>query len=231
MQISEIKSDIYFLCGANSATYPSASITRNINIAYADVARIIWENAAGWQYDDTNKTTLPVAKTTLTHGTRDYTLPTDAQRLRQVEVKDINGNWSKLKPWDPSDTTFAVPEFYETAGLPQYYDLVGRNLSLIPAPASGSVTLASGVAVYVDRDVTNFAATATTSEPGFAAPFHRILSYAAALDFTKDEADRRNFMLMKSRLEQGLVKFYQRRMTERKTRISPQTKSKWRRYT
>jgi len=44
MTISEIKSDIDFLCGSTSATYLDADKIRNVNIAYQDVARVIWES-------------------------------------------------------------------------------------------------------------------------------------------------------------------------------------------
>lgn len=230
MQISEIKSDIDFLCGSTSATYSDANKIRNVNIAYQDVARLIWESAGGWQYDDSNATSLPIAKTTLVHNQADYSLPSTSQRVHRVEVKDHAGNYIKLDPVDWSDIRVSTTEFLGDPGLPQYYDLIGRSVILYPTPHSGYVTTTSGMAVYVDRDVTNFATTAATTTPGFATPFHRILSYAAALDFVQDERQRQFLALQKQRLEQGLVRFYSKRAVEQKTTIKPFGKKRWRTY-
>lgn len=44
MNVTQLKSDIDFLCGSTSGTYPDADKIRNMNIAYQDVARVIWES-------------------------------------------------------------------------------------------------------------------------------------------------------------------------------------------
>jgi voltage-gated potassium channel Kch len=202
-----------------------------MNIAYADVARLIWESAGGWHYDDSNATTLPIAKTTLVHNQQDYTLPTDAQRVHRVEVKDSNGEWIKLKYIDEADITGTLPEFLGgNTGTPVYYHLEGRSCLLYPTPSSASVTTASGLAFYVDRDVTDFAVTAASTSPGFAAPFHRILSYAAAIDFIQDPKAKEELIIQKARLEKGLTRFYSKRAPESKTTIKPAGKKRWSQY-
>lgn len=231
MNVTNILSDIDFLCGSTSATYPVADKIRNINIAYHDTARVIWSSSDAWQYDDSNATTLPIARTTLVHNQQDYSLPSTAQRLHRIEVKNSNGDWVKLEEIDMHDISQALPEYYKTAGLPQRYDLVGRSIMLYPKPSSAYCSLTSGLAVYIDRDVTEFPTTATTTEPGFAKGFHRILSYAAALDFTQDEGQRRLLLSQKDRLEKGLVNFYSKKMVERTSKILPANKRKWRQYT
>lgn len=221
MNITQLKSDVDFLCGSTSGTYPDADKIRNINIAYQNVATEIWRSADGWQYDDTNQTTLPWAKTTMVHNQQDYTLPSTAQFIHRLEVKDSSGNWTKLRPLDMSDVSIALPEYQETAGIPIYYDLVGRSLMLYPAPSSAYCTLASGLAVYVDRDVIEFPVTATTTTPGFATAFHRILSYAAAIDFVQDKAEKDRLIALKTQLEQNMKNTYSRRNVERPSRIRP----------
>lgn len=232
MNLSQLKADVNFLCGSTSGTYTDTDKVRNMNVAYHDVARLIWDSADGWNYDDSNATTLPIAKTTLVHNQQDYSLPTTAQRVHRVEVKESNGNWIQLKPFDAPDVVGALPEFLGgQAGMPLYYDLIGRSIMLYPIPHSGYVTTASGMAVYVDRGVTELATTGTTGEPGFATPFHRILSYAASIDFLQDDKQREFLLLQKQRLEQGLSRFYSRRSVENPTRIKPFTKKRWSRYT
>ncbi len=231
MNLLQIKADINFLARCTSATYPDSDKVRNINIAYNDVARLIWESSDGWQYDDSNATTLPIAKSTLLHNQQDYTLPLTAQRIHEVAVQDSSGNWVKLIPIDWADMTLPPMEYFNTPGLPQYYDLLGNSVMLYPSPASGSVTLTSGIAIFMERDVTEFKVTATSSTPGFATAFHRILSYAAALDFSEDTNDRNLLITQKDRMEKGLTRFYSKRGVEIKTQIKPAGKKRWRQYT
>lgn len=229
MNITTLKQDIDFLCGSTSATYTDADKIRNINIHYQDVARLIWESAAGWQFDDTNATTLPLVKTTMVHGQQDYSLPTTTQRVEGVIVKDSSGNWQKLRPFDIHDTTIALPEYYETPGMPLYYDMVGRSVMLYPSPSSGYATLASGLGVYINREVTEFPVTAGTgATPGFASAFHRVLSYGAALDFVQDQNERQSLIEDKTRLEEAMKRFYSKRGVEYKSTIKPATKKRWR---
>jgi len=230
MNYNNITADIHFLCGTTSASYPLADITRNVNIEYNNVSRLIWESQGSWQYDDSNATTLPIAKATMVHGQQDYSLPSTTQRVERVEVKDSSGNWQKLIQIDLGDVSIALPEYLETAGMPVHYDLIGRSLMLYPKPSSAYATLASGLAVYVNRDVTEFPTTATTTEPGFAKPYHRILSYGASLDFVQDTQQRQFLAAQKARLEQGLVRFYSRRDVEHKTTVRPASKRSWRQF-
>lgn len=228
MNVSELDQDVDGLIGSTSATYTRLNKRRNMNIAYQDVARLIWESAAGWQFDDSNATTLPLVKTTLVHGQQDYSLPSTSQRVEAVIVKDSGGNWVKLKPFNIHDTDTALPEFQEGNNLPIYYDMVGRSIMLYPTPSSAYCTLASGLGVYINRDVTELGVSATSTVPGFATGFHRILSYAAAIDFTQDPNSRQFLAAQKDRLEKGLTRFYGKRAVEEKQQIKPS--KNWRNY-
>ena len=231
MDVTKLKADIDFMCGSTSATYLDADKIRNINVAYNDVARLIWESAGDWQYDDSNANTLPIAKTTMVHNQQDYSLPSTCQRVHRVEVKNSEGNWTKLKPIDIHDIKIAAPEYFKSPGMPIYYDLVGSSMMLYPTPSSAYATLASGLAVYMDRNVTEFPVTATSTTPGFATTFHRILSYAAALDFAQDNQQRQFLIAQKARLEQGLSRFYGKRGVEFKSTFKPAGRKAWRQYT
>jgi len=226
--------DIDFLCGTNSSTYAFKDKVRNINQAYHEVSRVIREVEDGWQYDDLNKTDHPIGYTNLSDGVQDYTLPDGAQGVERAEVKDSNGDFQKLIQKDWHDIEVALSEYYETDGLPRYYDLVGGSIFLYPAPASGYVTTASGLKVCFSRDITEFststAASAVTASPGFAKPFHRILSLDAAIMFEQDPTNSAKFIKMKNSLIRSLRKFYSHRNVERTTQIRPKNKRYWRQY-
>jgi len=232
MDVQTLDADVDFLCGSTSATYSTTNKRRNMNVAYNDVSRIIWESDGGWVYDDSNATTLPKAYTSLVHNQQDYTLPTNAQAIHRVEIIDSSGNYIKLKPLDRGEVTVGLPEVLGgSPGTPLYYELQGRSVLLYPSPHSANCTLTNGLYVYVNRNVTELAVTATTTIPGFASPFHRILSYAAAVDFTQDQNQRQFLLLQKDRLEKAMVKFYSKRPTEMTTKIKPGAKRRWRNYT
>ena len=231
MNVATLFEDIDFLCGSTSGTYPITSKVRNMNVAYQDVARVIWEADGAWQYDDINATGLPIATTDMVHDQQDYSVPTTCQRIESVIIKDSEGNWKKLMPLDIHDTSVALPEYLSTPDLPLYYDLIGSSIMLYPSPNSASVTLVSGLRIYMNRDVSELTTGGTGTTPGFATPFHRILSLSAAIDFEQDSKQREFLAFQKQRLEKGLTLFYSKRGSEFKTRIAPKTKKAWRQYT
>ncbi len=222
--------DVDFLCGTNSSSYPVADKTRNINHAYHDINRLIWECCDYWQYDDANATAFPISTTTLVHGQQDYSIPSTAQRIRRIEVENLAGDWVKLNPLIEEDIGVALTEYLETAGLPAYYDMVDNSIFLYPKPSSAYCTLTSGLKVYYDRDIIEFTTASTTTIPGFATPFHRLLSLQAAIDFEEDAGRRNLFLIEKQNLVEGLKRFYGKRELEEDTRIRPSGQRRWKQY-
>lgn len=215
--------DITFLTGADTNAYTAAHRTRNINRWLYKAVLWIWEASGTWEYDDSNHTDLPIATANLVDGQQDYSLPTTLLKLFRVEVKDAAGNFYKLKPKDQSDISIALTEYEKTAGLPKYYDLIGQSLFLYPKPSSSSVTTASGLKIYLARDVDEFTTTDTTQEPGIAEPFHRILSLGAAYDFAvaKGMSQATAWRQEIEQLRQELESFYGDKHRDRKTKIQP----------
>lgn len=225
--------DIDFLCGTTSASYPLVQKVRNINNAYHDVTRIIWEAQDAWQFDDENRTDLPKITTSLTHGTGDYRVPalsTVIRHIKGIDIQDSQGNWQKLQAIDYNDITQAWDEYQDTAGMPMQYDLEGGYIRLKPAPSSAYVTTSSGMIIWISRDATEFTTASTTSVPGFATQFHKILSLSAAIDFTRDAGEQRLFIQMKDRLEKGLKEFYNARNVEKRISLRPYNKKFHRQY-
>ncbi len=230
MNIGQIKNDIDFLCGSTSATYSDTNKIRNVNIAYQDVAREIWASDGTWNFDDSNNTDSPIAYRSLGQASANYLVPTTALRIEGVEIKDNGGIWHKLDPITYDEMGMAPTEYLKGNGLPIQYWLQGNEINLYPTPASASVTLASGMGVRLSRAVTEFATTASTTIPGFASAFHRILSLAASVDFTQDNVQRQFLLTQKDRLEKGLSRFYAKRADQFEPKIRPKGRSSWRRY-
>jgi len=177
MQLSDIKLDTRFLTNAPSTEYEDDDLVRNTNSHYDNVVTYIWRNQSGWEFDDSNNVTLPEATTDLISGTNNYPLPTDARILRQVHVKNKEGNFVRLRRIQSLD----APATASTDGFPREFEVRGRSVILRPAPDSGSVTTTAGLKVLVSRSVTPLEN--DTDEPGFDREFHRLLSIGAAMDW------------------------------------------------
>ena len=221
--------DIDFLVGSTSASFPILDKLRCVNNAYNQVAALIWDSDGTWQYDDSNATDSPKAIRTLGQASASYQVPTTARRIEGVEVKTSAGEWRKMAPIDYHDLNKSPEEYLKTSGMPRFYGLTGNEIRLFPPPNSAYATLASGMTVRISRNVTEFTS-ASSASPGFATSFHRILSLAAAIDFEKEPQALSRLVLMKDRLEKGLVKFYSKRGVEMKTRIKPYLKRRYRQW-
>lgn len=225
---NSIVHDILYWTGADTSTYKLSDITRDVNEEYRVVNSLIWQASGEWEFDDSNYSTLPIATANLVDGQDNYTLPTRAQRLLRVEVKDKDGNWHWVEPLDQSDLKKeAYEEFQETDGLPKYFDAVANAIILKPAPAGSQVTTTDGLRVWISRDIKTFNTTTTTRSPGFDVKFHRLLSLRPAYNFllineaSQPKLDR---ILGKIReMQEGLIEFYGSRHEFRKSRILPRT--------
>jgi hypothetical protein len=197
MTLNELKSDTHFLAGTDSQSYEDSDLERNINLWYRKAVSWIWDATGTWEYDDSNKNTLPVATTDLGDGVKNYTMPADAQKIIKVEVKNNNGDWDALDPIDKSEID-TPSEFFEDKGMPKYYDLLANVLVLYPTPASSDVTISGGLKLHVSREVDDL--TASDDEPGFEKPFHRILSIGAAKDWADAYGDEQKEVDLRRRL-------------------------------
>ncbi len=209
----------------NTTQYPLADFVRSVNNWSRRVDSWIWKNTGEWEYDDSNYANLPFATTTVVDKQYDYQLPSTAKKVDRVEMKDINGNWYKLKPFNKEMTETAMSEFYETAGKPIYYDLVGMSILLYPKPDTAQITATAGLKCYFSRDIVEFTLTDTTASPGFDDNFHELLSIGAAIDYS-NVIDQGRLTILNKQLEslkEELEQFYGSRHRE----LRPQIKRKY----
>ena len=199
--------------------------TRLINSWYRKADTWIWEATGAWEFDDSNKSDLPIATTDLVADRRDYEIPSTARKIDRVEVKDSDGDWRVVYPFDKSEIpTIALEEYYETNGLPEYYDMVGRSILLYPKPSADDVTLTDGLKLYCSRDIIEFSSSATTREPGFDNHFHRICSIGASYDYASSRGYASASRLKRDldELKKELQTFYATRHRDYGTRLNVQ---------
>ena len=201
------------------------TFTRYINSWYAKSVAWIIEAQGTWEFDDPNRTDMPIATTDLTNAQQDYTLPpatTGANvasmlKLQRLEVMDSNGDYQKLTEVDETQIPIAMSEFESVDGLPKYYRLVGGTVELYPAPATGSVTMTDGLKCYFQRSPDAFTSSDTTQQPGFPDIFHRLLSLGASYDYTFDKNMRQEIEQLRTQMQE----FYAQRNRDTKIRIMP----------
>lgn len=247
-----IVQDITFLTGLDTNAVSAKERARCANRWYYKAAILAWKSDPDWQFDDVNLAAsstdgswtydafagLPRATRTMTDDVRIYALPTKVLSLERVEVLRANGDWIPLDPIQEAQIpryadsegfrVFAIPEFLKVKGTPRYFNLIGSNIELFPAPSSGDITLTAGLKIYVSREIYEFTpSTDDSKEPGLPEPFHRILSLGAAYDIAIAKG-LENAKVLKTELEQLLFEmqdYYTKRQRYNKKSIRPSRRS------
>lgn len=215
-----IVEDIDFLLGTDSGQYPLAHKLRNVNLWFYNVVTDILQYNSNWEWDDTNKTDYPIGTTNLIASQKDYVLPSSFLKILRVEVKDSAGNYQKVQEFDEQQVKgIGLSEFNKTDGLPLFYREIGNSIELYPAASASSTTLTSGLKVYYQRAQSEFTNADAAVAPGFAAPFHRILSLGAAYDYasvkmTDNPRVAANLMSQIVSLREAMKKYYASRNRE-----------------
>jgi len=218
-----IADDIDFLCDTDDTSYPLKDKARNANRWLYRAVVWTFESSPLWEFDDTNLSTLPIARTTLVAGQEDYSLPSDMLRVQKVTVLDSSSNEHEvtLLPFDEYKA-FRMNATQST-GIPSRACLRGASIFLDPAPASGQVTLSNGLRLYISREIDAFASTDTTQEAGIPEPFHRIVSLGAAHDYwLKYDPNKANALLAQIMdIKRDLLKFNASRVEDLPPAIRP----------
>ena len=219
---------------------------------YEKLALMAWKLDPDWQFDDHNIATsqsdnswtydatfvgLPRATRDMVDDQRIYRLPTNAFAIERVEFKRADGNFYVLDPIRESDlpriaspegaANFAVSEFYKTKGVPRFYNLVGSNIELFPAPSSADTTLTAGLKIYVSRQVRRFISTDSSTEPALPEQFHELIALGASFDIALAKG-LQNAGALKKEIEEGMFQmqdYYTNRTRYNKRSIIPPRKS------
>ena len=211
--------EAWSLCDADINSYPLADVTRRVNAAYEELIGMIINADGTWEWDDTNHTDLPVGTGTLVADQQAYSFSSEYLEIRQVKVKNANGDWVVLKPIDYSQfKEIAIEEYFSTSRMPEYYDILGDTIKLYPAPASASVTLASGLKIHFTRTADLFTTADTTQEPGLPSTHHVILAYMAAIPYCMGYKKDRVPLYEKkvNDMKETLTAFYGRREKDKR---------------
>lgn len=219
----DIVSDITFLTGVDTNKFPLKDRARSTNEWNRKVWSWIFECYDGWLHIDDNISgvtgtgDVPFADFTITSGTGLYVIPTGALTIGGVEIKTTSGGtFSTLHPMTHEQFIVRGGDgAFSATGVPVFYMLQGDVVRLLPTP---NFTLATALRIFFEEGISAILSTDTTKTPGFASPFHRILSIGASLDWSIARDNQKKIMSL-TRLaedyEMRIKKFYSKRYKER----------------
>jgi hypothetical protein len=203
---------------ANSTNYPfDPDFVRDANFALDKVTQLILNHDNSWEWDDNNRTDLPVGTASLVSAQQDYSLPVTHLKVIRVRAKDSAGNWVTLQPI--SRRSLSDSELSAT-GVPRYYDKLASSIFLTPTPNYAS---SGGLEVQFQRPSDYFVVGDTSKEPGFASVFHRLISLYPALDYTEIHSMDAQSAKIRNRIEKmeaELVEFYSSRDYDKQHSLS-----------
>lgn len=198
------------------------------NETLSDLWHVIYGSCGNWEYDDSNQTDLPQAKTDFTSGTSKYPIPTGTAAIEKIEVYDSSGNSTICIPITKEMVNVAMDEFEDTSGVPKYYRLIGDTIEFKPSP-NYTTTSNTGFKVYFDRGKVAFASTATTTAPGFFSEFHYLVPLGGSIKWYKifkpTDPSLQLFALDYEKGKMKLAQFYRNRFKAYKPRVGRMAQS------
>lgn len=167
-----------------------AQVTNYFNMSIREVEfEILRATAAKGLFDDFNYSNFPIATYDLVALQRDYPMAVAATsadastlwKLNRVGILNPDGvTYTWIRPMrDKEEESVASL----VSGFPDKYRIMGKSVRLDPVPATGSVTLTSGLKFEFARTSSDFVVGDTTKQPGFIDAFHDIPCYKTAAKF------------------------------------------------
>lgn len=199
-----------------TSSFPLKTKTREINQALANFFVLAQMYSGNWKVDDTNHSGTPEHTINLVSGTRAYTFTTDSSSneilaIDRVEITDSSGNTKRLQQLNRSVITDeGMSEFMETTGEPEFYDIVGKTVTVYPAP---NYNATGGLKLFNERAGSYFADTDTTKVAGIPRVFHEYLVIRPAYFFcaTKGLSQAKFLQIELAKMEEAIKEFYQTR--------------------
>lgn len=214
------------LMRVDSTQWATSKIVNSCNNWFDKIVGYALAKDKQFQWDDTNHTKLPIGTTNLVAGQSDYSFLTDEQgnkiiTLLRIDIKDSNGNWTKLKKIDQAEISEALDTFESTDGLPTQYDLIADNIiRLYPTP---SANVTAGIKFYFQRAPSYFVGTDTTKEPGCSPVLHRGFVIAAAYDgaLTLGLNNLQPLSVEVQKEEKKMIDYFSTRNNDSRGRLTP----------
>jgi len=181
--------DIDFLCHTNTASYPIADKTRNMNSWHNRMVVEILDSMDEWDFQG------EIATSDLVASQQEYVFPTDILKVKRIEIDyDGNGVFNRANPTDINTMDKTVSSSAEINGRwgvsePEYATF-DDSYFLFPVPDTDRT---GGIKIWYTKEVLPFSAFAGSAtfiagnedEPVFEDAFHKTISLGASLDYAQ----------------------------------------------
>lgn len=233
--IVQVLEDLTSTQSASTSSYPLATKTRDINMAFDDYQTIVTEASGTWQLDDSNHTKYPNMKFNLLSGQQDYNFTEDeqgnqVQDIYRVECKDANGQWQLLKAVDEMNFTEAISHIDTLSGTPTEYWKTANGIFLKVKPNYNQRLVEEGEAglrMFFTRSPSYFTTSDTTKEPGIPNAHHRYLAVKPAYWYwlPKDSQRASLYFAELQKIEKMISDSVSQRVRDEKPRLIPNRES------
>ena len=216
----DLVSDITFWTKADIVRYPLKDRARNCNLALDRMCGLALESDGKWKWDDTNNTDQPVGTTALVANQQDYGISGAIYlKIDKVQILQGDGKYQNINPVDEHEEDAINLLEKRQTGTPLRYLLRGNSILLDPIPNSA---LAAGLRIFFQRNVSYFVYDDTTKQPGFAQPFHRLVSLYASEDYLAANEIMGRLAIVQRKIaiiEPSFIAFYANRAEDQKVRL------------
>lgn len=180
-------------CGFNDGditgnTLKRKKFTAKCNDALDAALKIIFRVGGTAKFDDSNHDDYNIIYLDLVSGQDNYSFLTDSQGNLILEIDKVFIKQSASGPYVPISPVDTASEdvrssFYDqlgATGIPSQYDKTGNGILLDVVP---SVSITSGIKIYIAREGSYFDSEDTTKKPGFDGLFHNYIPVYVAHDW------------------------------------------------
>lgn len=227
--IVQVLEDLTSTQSASTSSYPLATKTRDINMAFDDYQTIVTEASGTWQLDDSNHIKYPNMKFNLVSGQQDYSFTEDeqgnqVQDIYRVECKDANGVWQLLTAYDEQAETESLSARELLTGTPTRYYKTANGIFLDVTPNYDSTL---GIRMFFTRSPNYFTTSDTTKEPGIPNAHHRYLAVKPAYWYwlPKDSQRASLYFAELQKIEKIISDSVSQRVRDERPRLIPNRES------
>jgi hypothetical protein len=227
--IVQLLEDLTSTQSATGSSYPLATKTRDINLAFAEYMMMVVQASGTWQMDDSNHTKYPNAKFNLVSGQQDYSFTEDEQGnkiqdIYRVECKDPNGIWQLLTPYNEMDEETSLSQQETESGTPTRYYKTANGIFLDRTPNYNSTL---GIRMYFTRTPDYFLSSDTTKEAGIPDSHHRYLALKPAYWYwlPKDSQRASLYLAELNKLETLMKDYVAQRNKDERNVLKPKYES------
>lgn len=178
--IETLRNNITRQLGVQTGTYTDAFLTDYINMAYDEVVADIINESNDTLFDDPNWGDLAIGYVDIVAGQAEYDVFKDANNASVIDIfqvsKKDDGEGDYVNLLRKNIHEFSDFNDEVTTGDPYAYMYQGGRIILYSIPDQ-SVT--KGLKFFFMRSQKPFSQYDTTVEPGFASPYHNIITYYA----------------------------------------------------